>query len=166
MLRNVHAAGGNLEVSMNPYDAGGAAVAPYPTTVPEGFDLWILGTSCMRFGAGAGALNHAVLTLNNVAIGAGVDDSGTPVTDNQPFVLAQWEIFETGLSSAGLRYGVMTNESGLPWQHLGIRFPRLGVTPALPVWIAFISDVSALVTVDCCVLVGMFPVGMGQDALS
>jgi len=55
VLENVHSAGDSESSSIDPYNAGADAVAPYPAIIGLDLDLWILGISGRRSSGAGGA---------------------------------------------------------------------------------------------------------------
>jgi len=106
-------------------------------------------------GIGGGGTISASLLLgyetSNQAFG--VDDSGNDITDNTQHVLGFWDTFAGSTTVFG-------NEGGqFPWKRLGIRLARAAA-------LRFESTSSVTMTVDCQLVLGLFPVTLGQDALS
>ncbi len=151
MLRNVHTDAESLSTTIDPYAVGGVAgIAPFPEAVNATFDLWLL-SAILRRNSGAGTLT-AVLGLNYPFQGFGIDDSGVAVGGALLYPLCRWD---TLIAEDALAIGLLTG-SGVPEAKFGIRLPR-GVD------ISFFSTSSLTVTFTCQMVMGMFPVTLGQD---
>lgn len=151
MLRNVHTDAESLSTVIDPYAVGTTAfIPPYPSTVDRTFDLWLL-SAVLRRNSGGGTLT-AVLGLNYPFQGFGIDDSGVAVGGALLYPLCRWD---TLIAEDALAIGLLTG-SGVPEAKFGIRLPR-GVT------ISFFSTSSITVSYTCQMVMGMFPVTLGQD---
>jgi len=158
VLRTVHTDIETLAVSWQPYESGTGVIAPFPDPVPDTFDVWLLGASLERQ-SGAGNITNSVLKLTQVIQGFGIDDSAVAITSNAVFYLAFWDTIEGSFAPG---FGNVPNNNFV-WQHPGIRIPRKGAI-ASP-FIVFEAISSATVSIDCTLLVGLFPVALGQDGL-
>ncbi len=157
LLRNIHTDAESLVTALNPYSVlpRVAAIAPYPAIVPAQFDLWLLGAVLVRT-SGGGTLN-ATLTLQYNAQGWGLDDNDAAVAGNLTMPLGNWDTF---LTQGGFTtYGILAG-SDQPFLNLGLRIPRAGA-PEL----SFFSTSSLTVTITAQVILGLFPVALGQDAI-
>jgi len=154
-LTNIHGASGVLHSAFQLYSSAAGVIAPYPNPMPIGFDVWILGASVRRV-SGTGTV-EALLNVNTAAAvqGWGVDDSGSATTTIDPIFLAHWDTIVT----IGV-FDVVMNEGGQPYQPINWRIVR---PPASDTAVQFSTDASALATYRCMVLVGVFPIGLGQD---
>jgi len=151
-LTHVHTGAGDLFVSVNPYDVAVGAIAPYPTPMPRQFDIWLLGASVEQQ-SGSGTF-VGLLQASQPFQGFGVNDSGVAVVRNQALSLALWDSVVTVSDEVGL------TEAGQPWVPIRMRLARSPVTE-----IIFRSTASAVATFHCQILLGVFPVGLGQDVL-
>ncbi len=157
-LRAIHAAANSVTVSLNPFNPGASAMAPYPASlnvpVNRRFDVWCLAAIIMQ-SAGAGALSAALtLVLPAITRGIGIDSAAASVTDgNTEFPLAYWDAFITENMTFGLRNGARG-----PWQPIGVRLPRHNNTI-----LRLRSTSTAASTIECTTLLGVFPVALGQD---
>lgn len=162
LLRNIHPSTGTINSGISPYNATVAhVVAPYPGKIPDQFDVWLLGASMIRF-SGSGDLTQAMLGLDNIAQGFGRDDSNNPILGiNEVLPLANWD----GLKTATTTYGV--EQAREPWKPLKVRIPRLGAIPSAPVNIVFrtVTPSAGGATFDAVILMGVFPVSLGQDGV-
>lgn len=156
-LRNVHAGAGVLDTSWQPYTPAAAGrAAPYPTVVPDTLDFYLLGVSIERV-SGGGALNDAAVRVTNLLLGFGIDNSGAGVVPTSVLTVAAYNGLNTAVTPV---YGLL--DSKQPFQKPMIRIPRRGAV-ASP-FIVFNSDSSGIATFDCVMLVGLFPIALGQDA--
>lgn len=154
-FRNIHAAGGALQSSINPFAVGALAHNAYPTSIRRDFDLWLISASVNR-AAGAGALDGATLLNSAVAAdhGWGVDDSGAGFGPGAGLLLlARWTGLDSSIAGQDA-HGIAGDGSVLV--QIGQRIPRNTV-------IRFNSDAAAAATFDCVVTLGVFPEGLGQD---
>ena len=156
LLRNIHAGAGTLTSRFEPYVGGTGAVLPYPSPVNIGFDLWVLAAITRQL-SGTGTFTGALfLDPNTTILGWGVDDGGAAVSAAARMPLVFWDSVVTQTDE----FGIM--EDGQPWGRIGIRLPRLNRND---VGLVFSSTASALATFDCFIVLGMFPIGLGQDVL-
>lgn len=151
LLRNVHAAADSRAVSLFPYAPTTTALPPYPAPMPRDFDVWLL-SSAIRQSAGAGTLSGS-LRISAPAELMGLSTLGTPIgsTTNVAF----WDTLVT----EGVTFGILAAEPK-PVQKIGLRLPRATTTELI-----FASTSSAATTFDCICMLGVFPVGLGQDVL-
>ena len=155
LLRNVHGAGATAETStVNPYTTA-HVYSGWPSPVPEGFDVWLAGTT-LEFLGTYGNFTRAALdmTVHAPRQGFGVDQAGAAATPAAGVIrmgLCRWD--ETSVFD-GIYIGLQ--ESGDMWMPLGIRIPR-GTE------LDFRSHATNAVTMDCGLLLGLFPAGLGQD---
>jgi len=153
-LRNIHTDSESLFTSVDPYAVGAtAAIAPYPARVPESFDVWLLGASVRRV-SGGGTINATLsLDVGTRNAGFGIDDSGVAVLSSESIRLAYWNSIVT----VGTAFALL--QALGPHQRIGIRIPR---NVSL---LRFDSFSSLTVTYDCQMIIGLFPIGLGQDAI-
>ena len=153
-LRVANASATTATASLDPYNVGTTlAVAPYPAIVPASQDVWLMGAS-VRQASGTGTLNATLsLTVGTRNQGFGIDNFGNLNLVSQAMRLAFWD----ALGSDGTNFGIL-NQLGTH-KKLGIRVPRNVST------LSFIVTTSAAATFDCQLIVGLFPVALGQDAI-
>lgn len=154
VLRNVHS-GADGEVSnILPYAPLASNIPPYPSPVPDGFDIWLLGVAGGRV-ASAGGLTGALMGINppTDSQGWGRDDGGTGVSATGIFQVARFDALEEGVT---LGTDAMITEQGLTYQPVNLRIMR-GAT------IVFATEAAAAATFDAQFYMGLFPAGMGQD---
>jgi len=159
IMQNVHGAAETLTTSVNVYDVGTTiAVPPYPSTIPAGFDVWLLYAASRRQ-SGTGTYTGSLsIQLPTTSRGWGVDDSGVQINQNDPMAIVYWdtlilvqELFATKQGAIG------------PWMRIGLRIPR-GVAAATGT-LRFSSVSSGVQTVNCSLILGVFPASLGQDGL-
>jgi len=159
VMRTVHTAAEVLTTSWQPYQPGATGtIAPYPNPVPDGFDVWLLGCSVERV-SGNASISEAALRLTQVQQGFGIDDSAAAVVSTSVFTIAFWNSLELGIEPA---YGVISSR-GWPWKPVKIRIPRKGAI-ASP-FLVFGAESGGTLTVDCVMLIGIFPSALGQDGI-
>lgn len=153
MLRNVHTVDEVITTTVNPYALlAGTNRAPYPERVNEmQFDVWLIAAVC-EFISGSGTI-AAVLRYqpNGANLAWGVDDSGNTLTGATDFTLAFWDTFQT---IGGFTFALQ--EQGGP-----TAFPGIRIRPGTR--LIFVSDSSAALTVQCNLILGTYPVSLGQD---
>ncbi len=155
-LRNVHSAADVETSTITPYAVGDAALGSYPSSVAEGWDLWLLAISGQRT-VGAGVITGTVtLVPVNAIEGWGIEDDGTPLTAGAArMILGRI----TGIEAEHTHSPVIwQNEPGATFLKVGLRLPR-GIA------ISFHSTSDALVTVELTFVMGLFPMAMGHDVL-
>jgi len=155
IFRNVHGAAGQLATTINPFTtpnvANGYSFAGSPI-----LDLWLLGASVDRI-SGGGTLDGGLLEIQYSSDQNffGEDDSGTAFTIGADVPLARWDVIDTTTDR-----GNALTEQGNPYVHIGMRVP-IGAA------VSFISDVAgAAATIQCNVVLGLFPEGLGQDGVT
>ncbi len=154
-LRNIHV-GATSELSQAfPYEVVPADVrAPYPTPMPAQFDIWLL-SATLRQTAGGSTLSGGLLILYPTAqMGWGEDSAGAPVVADALMPVAFWDTVRgTGTVSIGI-----TGGGGVAYNAINTRLPR---SPLLQ--LQFRTSSSANTTFHCDMVLGVFPVALGQD---
>jgi len=158
-LRNLNTAAETITNAIDPYNVGTTvAVAPYPAAVPAQFDLYLLGAS-IRHATGTVSgftLGTLSLTVGTFSAGWGQSDNGSQILVSQAIRLAVWN----AMANDGTNFGILATNRG-PHQRSGIRLPRGGGGTTL----TFATVSSVTVGVDCQMIIGMFPVALGQDGI-
>jgi len=155
-LINEHAAAGDLTVDIDPYEPGEAFVnGVYPPSVPQGFDIWILDAVVTSSRVVAG--DSFVITLGSSSSGIGKNDDGTTpsVGIDQIVYVAEGTVLRS-------TWNVATDILQHGNRHINRRIARHGLlTNAITFW----STATFVGATDhfCAIILGMFPVGMGQD---
>jgi len=156
VLRNIHTATGLLTSNIFPWAVDDQAVPPYPRRVPVQFDLWLLYATLIRT-SGAGTTSASLsMRVSGLSQGWGIDNLGAKVVTLQPTPLLHWT-FNVLLGDLFATLSASTQ----PLQKIGIRMPRVG-SPSLQ----FKDNSSEAATWECQVMMGLFPVSMGQDAIT
>ena len=158
VLRNQHLDIQTLATSWQPYESATIGlVAPFPSPMPAGLDVWLLGATIAR-AAGAGDLDDCNLALTNVQLGFAQNDLGAAITPTTVYTLAFWNSLNT---TGGTPFAL--TQTRLPYKTLNIRIPRKGAI-ASP-FLVFESTSLSTIHVDCILLIGVFPSGLGQDVI-
>ncbi len=154
-LRTIHGAADSQQAFDTPYDISVGAIPPYPNPTPTQFDIWLLAVTARQI-SGTGTIS-AILDLRypTAQQGWGVDSAGTAVVSQAQMVLAFWDTLATEVIEFAFHGGI----SG-PWINLGLRLPRSPNTQ-----LAFRTTSSAIATFQCDLILGVFPVALGQDVL-
>lgn len=156
LLRNIHGAANTQTSTFQPYLGGTGTIAPYPEPMPPGFDIWVL-AAYVRQLSGSGTFTGALMIdPNTTNLGWGVDQAGNAVSAAARMALIFWDSLVTQTDTFALL------EDGQPWAKIGQRLFRLNRDD---VALLFSSTSSAAATFDCFVMLGVFPVGLGQDVL-
>jgi len=155
VMENDHGAGAtSLSSTVDPYAPGGLNNAPYPHPVPLPFDVWILGLAAITAGGTVTNADEARFAYRTTAAmqGFSVDDGGLAVSiAAKSFGLGfVWDDWTNGR-------GMNSLTRQMSWE--GALRVRRGVS------FLFTSNATNAVTIQCLVLVGLFPVALGQDAL-
>lgn len=155
LMQNTHVAAGTLTASINPYAPTVTnARTTWPATVPQHFDVWVLGATVSRVG-GAGDIDGAVLSAVLAAEqqGWGVLDTGGGLSGTATVLLARW-VSTLDVSVATGAHAVLGD--GSYYARINQRLHR-GTT------IDFASDAAAAANFRCALLLGLFPASLGQD---
>lgn len=156
-MRNAHGAGASdLETRVNPYTTVAGRIPPWPPRpFPVGLDIWILGACLEGIAGTVGNMTDAILLINpgGGAQAWGEDDGGTNIIDGDILIpLARWDDLA---SVGGTDVGI--TEDGRVFAYIGQRLRPFDSV------LSFRSTASNAVTVQCNLLLGLFPVGLGQD---
>jgi len=157
VLENVHSAGDAEVSTISPYEAGGFAIPPYPSSIDARFDLWLLGVHGIR-SSGVGTLTGATLAIlmPEHVQAFGRDDSGATLVASVPMRVAEFD----GISTiAGITKDPMITEQGLTYVKVGIRLIR-GCS------LDFHSVSGAAAEFQMVMLLGLFPAALGQDVIT
>jgi len=150
---NVHAGAGDLTTVIAPFAFGTGVIAPFPDPLPNHLDLWLLGATLQQVG-GTGTV-EAVVRLNfpGSLQGFGIDDSGVAVVVASSITVAFWDTIQAG---PGQSFGLQNVQ--FPFARINLRLPRATT-------ISLSSTASALITFRFHMLLGLFPVALGQDVV-
>jgi len=156
LLENNHAGADSQVSTAEPYNMPVGTVGSYPSPVPPEFDLWIIAATVRRT-SGSGTLSAGLyMDLAANTFGWGVDEAAAAVAaQSVRMIFALWDATTAqGTQVVGTRNGE------LPWVSIGFRFPRhVGAD------LMFRTTSSAAAVFNCQLLLGLFPVALGQDAL-
>jgi len=154
VLRNIHAVADNQANDINPFNLAAVGLfPPFPSPIPNRFDLWLL-TATVQQAAGTGTLGAALhLVWPTTQQAFGIDESGNAVTATPPITVAHWD----ALVTQTVEFGVLAG-SEAPEAKINLRLP-----PSPDTRIIFQTTSSAAATFDCTLILGLFPVGLGQD---
>jgi len=157
VLRNIHSGADAEQSSILPYAPGAFNTGAYPSPVPAGFDIWLLGVCGIR-STGVGDLTGAHMGINppTSSQGFGVNDLGVAVVTTPIMTVARFDVLDEAVTISG---GVMITEQGLTYQPVNIRLAR-GNT------LVFNSESAGAAEFDALFLMGLFPEGLGQDVAS
>lgn len=153
-ISNIHAGSGTITTTVEPYNVATGATGSFTAPIPAGLEIWLL-TAAVRQVSGTGtlaALLHVAWPGTNR--GFGVDSAGAAIGGGADYAVALWD---SVLAAPGMTVGLL--ESGAPLAKIGLRFPRGGGT------MSFSTTASALATFDCHIVLGLFPISLGQDVL-
>ena len=156
VTRHVHTGATVIFSSIAPYNISSTlARPPWPTPMPVQFDIWLLGAA-LNIASGSGAISAAIgLQYDPAQRGWGVNDSGNLVTVTSTPRLAFWTSFVSALQGMGILASV-----GQPYQPIRMRLPRSDNT-----LLTFGTVSAADIEMDFEMLLGVFPVALGQDGL-
>lgn len=161
VMRHVHAAAGQIQSSVNPYNVGVGTIAPWTSPISDDFDVWLIGAT-IRTHTGGLTFDSAALALDFQGgnQGWGQDDSGVAVVSSAAKPVALWDstFSVVGFQVMGLQ------ENGAPYAAIGIRIPR-GPGGAATI-LTFATDTSGgpdTLSIDLQLFMGLFPTSLGQD---
>jgi len=149
-MRNIHSGSqGNVTSIIDPWNLGGSARAPFPTSIPDHLDLWITGIMAETVSGGGQFLNgffDLFVPTTHQAFG----------TISSNIALAAWKDEEDVQSTAflvptiGSLAGFYAQPNVRVPRNATFRFHTLNNGANSPVF-------------QCNLLLGLFPSGMGQD---
>jgi len=154
VLSNVHTNAETLQTTITlSLNQPVAAIAPFPTPIPSQFDLWLIAAAIERI-SGTGTLTASLRVQYPAAAQAfGIDDSGVAVVDTSNFNFGYWDSIVDQTVEVALQNGET------PTAKIGLRMlPGTGLR--------FSSTSSATSSYNCHILIGLFPIGMGQDIIT
>jgi len=153
VLQTVAASALTLDAGIDPYEPGALSVNGYPASVPEQFDVWILGAT-FRVSSGTGLTNAVLrITMPLNQQGWGATDADVQQLQVTIHPLAFWDTLAT--ITGIVTFGVLAGEQGF-YKRIGLRIPR-GAT------LDFATTSSAQATFNCEMIMGVFPISLGQD---
>jgi len=157
-IRNEHTDAESIRTNVDPYNVGTTGlVAPYPNPVPPQFDIYLIGASIRSAAGTASGMTLSTLSIEvpTPAEGWGLTDSGVAVLVAEPIRLVMWNAMTTD----GTSFGIRAVNRG-PHERSGLRLPRV---PGM--FLSFASVSTVTVSIDCQMILGLFPVALGQDGL-
>ena len=160
IIQNEHAMAGMLSTQLDPFAVGSTArIAPYPDPLPLQFDLWLLSAGLRRT-AGAGTVIAALFYQYSAQQqGWGINDSGAQIIESPPYPMISWDTMIAVNTTAGRTAGVSNVGPG----KIGVRLPRPpGASLAS---LRFVSTPTEAATYQCQIVLGVFPIGLGQDGI-
>ena len=157
ILRNVHGAANTLVTTWSPYAGGTGTRPPWPDPVPTQFDVWLLQASTRQISGGGTFRGALFINYDGIQQGFGADDSGVAVVASFPHPIINWDGTATNTHTIGIEDGK------LPALPAAIRLPRAN---APGTQLVFSSTSSAIATFDVQLVVGLFPVTLGQDVFT
>lgn len=155
VMSNVHTDAETLASTLDLYVPAAAAIAgsTYPNPVPRQFEVWVLGATLQQI-SGGGTLSGALfIDYPANQQGLGINDSGAGVVASSPNPLAFWDAIEVEHQN----FGILTGTNG-PRAQFAIRAPR-GAD------LIFGTTSSLTTSFNCQLIVGLFPIGLGQDGV-
>lgn len=157
VLENNHGAANTQISGIEPYTTAVGAIAPYPSPMPAGFDVWIIGATVRRV-SGTGTV-VAIMALDTIAPqqGWGIDEAGAAVVADDPLPLGHWNTIVASTDT------YVATPDGELWVPIGLRVPR---PPQSDTSLNFSTTASAISVYRASVLLGVFPIGLGQDVVA
>lgn len=167
-FNNLHSGASLNSNPINPYNLEEnvsltSRVNIWPVPVPRGLDVWLIGANAMQVGTDTNvSWCQLLLTMPSTfqALYQRRSSMGVPIqitNDLSYHSLTRWDTLAPDdiLTSGSARYSFET-ENGEMYQHYGLRIRR-GTT------IDFITNTTGAAEIDCHMIVGLFPEGLGQD---
>ncbi len=155
-MRNNHAGADSQSSVISPYNVPTGAIAPYPAVMPRGFDIWLLAAQAEQI-SGTGTFSGALFVTMRGQQGFGIDQAGAAVVRDSVMLLAFWDSVVTEAREFGLLGGQF------PFQAINLRLPRS--TAAAPgTELTWATTSSAAAVFDVQLVLGVFPISLGQDA--
>lgn len=153
-LQNVHAGVSTDTTTWLPYSSAVGARNGFPAPIPDWFDLWILYCGVTQTAGGGTMVAGLYADFASVTQGFGLNDSGVAVATGAVIPLALWD---SVLAAPNLIIGLQ--ENGDPLVKLGLRLPRSAMD------LRFVTTSSEAATFQCDLVVGVFPIALGQDVI-
>jgi len=153
IMQNIHAVADTETTQVDPYNVGTGVIPPYPDPLPPQFDLWLLSATVRRQSGAATVQASLHIQYGTRQQGWGVDDAGVAVVGSAPVPVGYWD----ALVSTQTTFALLNGANG-PNQNIMRRIPR---APNLT--IEFTTVASAAATFNCELVLGVFPVSLGQD---
>ena len=158
MLQNVNTDAETILSTVDVYNVPAGATSIWPTPIPAQFDVWLLAAAARRQ-SGTGTITAMFsIQLPASTRAFGIDDSGVAVAQTDPVGLVAF----TGLISTST---IDLNQPGSfgPYKRFAIRIPRgSGASTGVLRWSTVSSATS---TWNLNMILGLFPVALGQDGI-
>ena len=152
VLRNIHAAANTVSSSERPFNPRSLPLNAYPAVVPPQLDIWLIGASVVRIsGTGTYACKLDIDTVPGQQ-GWGTDSANNAVVSSLRQAIGVWDQVTT------INDTFVTQADGKPYLPIGIRLPR-----HIDTLLVFSGVSSAAITVEAQIILGVFPVALGQD---
>jgi len=151
IMRNTHA-GADSQLSVeSPYSLLSAPLNAYPANVPDLFDIWILFVAMRRISGTSTITATLYIDFPDEQQGWGIDQAGGDIVAGGFHMIAAWDsLIEEQAIFAG----------GNALQRIGMRLPR---TNPLGTQLEFNTTSGAAAVYEANIILGLFPVSMGQD---
>jgi len=156
ILQNTHSAADAEMSTINPYSVGTTLAGHAEwTEISNLFDVWLISLQAIRLsGAGLPTAVFAAINPIRTHLAWGKDDGGSVVTTHHPYVIARWDSVDAGIT--GLTNDPLLTEQGGTTVVINQRFPRGAA-------LEFSSEADAACVLQLIAVLGLFPVGLGQD---
>lgn len=154
VMRAIAGSATTIDVTVDPYNVGTGVISPYPDPVPPQFDVWLLAATLRIRSGGGSIISELFIDPPATAQGFGIDNTGTAVVVSDPKPVAAWDAVVGGGSNND--FGTFNGDN--VWQRIGMRLAR-------NTNLYFIITTGAAATYDCQMLMGIFPIALGQDVL-
>jgi len=160
ILENNHVSDDAIISTVNVYRTGDDTVPPWPTPVPNEFDVWWLGV-CAQHASGSGGLSEALVGFNPAAFtqGWGRDQAGAIVVNAPRMHFARFDAIAGG--ATGSADPPLLTEAGETYVSVNMRLPR-GTNLSFQT----LSTGAATVEFKAMFVMGLFPSAMGQDVVT
>lgn len=151
ILQNVHGAANTVTSQETPFDIAVGRISPFPTPLPRGFDLWLLAASVRRV-SGTGAVS-GLLSMDPLGASQafGINSAGVAVVAQSRFFLVAWEQLQS----------MPSDDVGLDFT--GQSYVKIGTRLLRGCNLLFTTTSAAATTLRCELLLGLFPIALGQD---
>lgn len=160
VLENDHVASGDLISFINPYEASGFELTSFPAAVDQSrFDIWICGAFAENIAGSSAGLDTAQFLIGGPlrSLAFGKDAAGAPVVPaGGGFLINEWHTTLTAITG-GVRVMIQAGDVNASPQRT-YRMPR-GSN------LVFQSQANAAITIRLSVIMGLFPIGLGQDVV-
>jgi hypothetical protein len=162
VLETVHATANNQVTAVDPYFSTSTPGSNpnWPVPIPAGFDIWYLGASGIQISGTLGIEDGYVGMVGDMQGDMGFSSNQAGAAATNAAIRYPLQIFNVATGIAGISF--LCQKDGVPAMITPkgpIRLPR-GST------LEFRVTSVAAATYQAYILCGVFPVGLGQDAVS